>query len=487
MLKKLICLFCGVILTCALLTAAVSAATAEQVQITMPNVDLYFYADGEDLSQVRTGDVTATLGGEALTVDGLSRDQQGVFYVYLLDVSGSIPDSHFDAALQAVKDARTRLRSQDKLALISFGSEVRLLLQGGETAEEADAVLDGLQNTDKNTMFYTAMDELISFLDETSDMRRVAVVVSDGIDDTDAGVTQEELEQTLLRSGISVSALCIDTASAEDVAQFRSLLQISGGELYPFSPEDASATLESLLDRLSGGYLLELSAPNNLASGTEETLRADFGQGTVLELAVTPEDWVPDETPPAVLSASWDQNSGTIAVKFTEAVQGGDQPEHYVLTCSDGAVIPVSTAESADGVTFAVTPSEALPENQDVTLTLCGITDVSMEQNPVAAFRQVVSTGTPSTSSAASAAAAAAETSAGAAEEPLLSTGTILLLAAAAAAAAVAVVVIVRLSGGPKRKAEKPPREPKAKKPKKKDVKASSTFVFLDDEHKDAP
>jgi hypothetical protein len=78
------------------------------------------------------------------------------------------------------------------------------------------------------------MDALIELVLQTEDMRRVAVVISDGIDDTDAGMTQEELEDKLVRTGVSVSAMCIDTASEANTESFGDFIRLSGGELYVF-------------------------------------------------------------------------------------------------------------------------------------------------------------------------------------------------------------------------------------------------------------
>lgn len=471
MLKRLGYLIGAVMLLAALLSVSALAATAEQVQITMPNIDLYFYADGTDLSAIGADEIAATLGDVPLTVDNLTRDQQGVFYVYLLDISASMPKGHFDAVRQAIKDARAQLRSQDQMALISFGSDVQLLLHGGERTDEVAAVLDGLQNADHNTMFYSAMDALIKFLSETSDMRRVAVVVSDGIDDTDAGITQQELEDTLLKSGISVSALCIDTASAENQEQFERLLQISGGALYPFGADNAGTTLTTLLTRLSDGYLLELTAPNNLASDAAQLLRVDLGQDAVLEMTVKAENWVPDETPPAVVSATLNQSSGILTVKFSEAVAGADQPDCYILTADSGATISVTAPETEDGLRYTMQLAMPLPDDQ-ITLELSGITDVSMERNPLSTFQQVVKSAVQTP---------AEETQSVREEEPLISTGTLLLLLGAVVLVIVAILVILRLSGGAKQKKPKEKKQPKEKSEK---VNSSATFVFMKDEQK---
>lgn len=119
----------------------------------------------------------------------------------MLDVSSSMPSAHFRAAKQAVLDVYTGLSSRDKLAVITFGNDVALLLDGGESTDEVRAALESLAARDDSTMFNDAIGVLVDTATAVDEMRRVAVVISDGLDDTDAGISQGELELLLQHSG----------------------------------------------------------------------------------------------------------------------------------------------------------------------------------------------------------------------------------------------------------------------------------------------
>lgn len=462
-----------VLLIASLLCTGAAAVTVEQVQLCMPQVDVYFYEDGQDLSGLTAADVTAELGGEPLRVTGLSRAEQGIYYVYMLDVSASMPDDYFSAAREAVKGALSRLREQDQLALISFGSDVRLLLRGGESREKAAAALDALDNTDADTKFYTAMNALAELVSATEDMRRIAVVISDGIDDTDAGMTQEELEQKLVQSGVSVNGLCLNASSA-DVEGFRKLVEMSGGEFSTFGPDDAVSALTGLLTRLEGGWHLALEASSNVASGQETPLHVDFGGRDSLDLTVTPVDYVPDDRAPRVESAKYDRGAGTVTVVFSEPVNGADDLSAYALTTDAGETLAVASASAAeDGASCVLTPAAPLPENGSVTLTVSGLTDVSMEKNEM--YRYSAAIWSPQIA----ASAAPSPSAAPAGEEPLISRTTLIVLIAAAvlvAAAAVTIVALANRRSGDKKAAASREKE---KKEKPEAVKSTATFMFL--------
>lgn len=467
----------AIFLSVSLMTMGAAAFTVEQTQICMPDLDVYLYEDGSDFTGLTERDVAASLGGESLSCEAFGRSEEGIYYVYMLDVSASMPDDLFAAAKAAVSDACGRLREQDTLTLITFGNDVRLILSGSESIAGARAAIEALTNTDQHTKFYTAMGALVKQVAGTEDMRRVAVVFSDGIDSTDAGMTQEELEETLLSAGVSVSGMCIDSSTA-DVEGFEKLITMSGGELYTFGAENAAEVLTSLLGRLEGGWHIKLTAANNIASGKPTPLVLTVGSDRA-ELTVTPENWTPDDRAPRVENAGYDRGTNTITVTFSEPVAGGEELSAYTLMTGGGEELAISGAESADGVVFTLTPAAPLPEEGAVVLTVAGLRDLSMESNEMYKYtKELISGGTE-----------AAQTSAPTEEsaQPVISTVTIVIVGAAVLAAAAAAFVILKLAGKKPEDKEKAKesRKPRSRRDRPENVKNTATFMFLGKEQED--
>jgi ribosomal protein L12E/L44/L45/RPP1/RPP2 len=111
-----------------------------------------------------------------------------------------------------------------------------------------------------------------------------------------------------------------------------------------------------------------------------------------------------------------------------------------------------------------------------VTLTVSGLRDVSMEENELYRYSEVVIAGAQAQESAPSA-APAAETLR---DEPLLDVKTLVFFGAAglllAAGAAALVVRSVRGNAGKKRRPEKEKED--KKKPREKEEKPTATFMF---------
>ncbi|HPE16330.1 MAG TPA: VWA domain-containing protein, partial [Oscillospiraceae bacterium] len=419
--------------------------------------------------------------GERLTVVSLKPSSQPILYVYMLDISGSIPAAHFAAAKEAILTTCRNMGENDRLILLTFGNEVNVLLQGGESYDTVRSVLDPLEAKDRNTKFYDAMDKLIEIAYPVEDMRRIAVVISDGIDDTDAGMTQEELEALLTRCGISVNALCIDTSSEENVERFRGFMHLTGGELYLFGPDDAAEVLEEMVDRLDDGWHLVLAAEDNVADGSTRTLSIDFGGETQVATEVSLDKSTADTTPPEVLWAEYDRSAGRITIAFSEAVREADVLSHYTLRADGGKDVPLSSVSysDTDGWRAVLTPGEALSDSSVYTLSISGLTDASQEKNPLSVTRKLYPAGT-----AQSASPVPAETPD--ADSDLFP----MILLGAAVVLVVALVGLIVFLIRQKNRPAAPAKPEKAKKEAKKDPsvpreKQTARFMFTKGEKKD--
>lgn len=381
-MKKTFLLLTVGIMLCFALTLPASALTLEQVQASPPKFDIYVHGEGVDLSEVKTADVKAALGGSPLNCTGISRSEQGIFYVFMLDISASIPPAHFEAAKEAVLSTYSTLREQDKMAVITFGSEVNLLLSGGEDEDEVRSAVSSLYCNDNQTMFYTAMDKLIETATQVRDMRRIAVVISDGIDDSDAGMTQAELEDKLINCGISVYAMCIDSSSQANIDNFGSFIRLSGGELFTFGPDTAQAVLDTLPARLYDSLHIELMSRESIPGGEDLELNVQLGEFGSVSALLSSGKWTPDETSPYIESAVFSIENKTLDIVFSEPVSGADNVANYTLTDVEGNMIAIGSAAYTSAELSSVSLSfDVLPVEGQYKLTAGGICDLSLEAN----------------------------------------------------------------------------------------------------------
>jgi hypothetical protein len=381
MAKKLLAVL---LIICSMLCAQAYAVSLEQVQPVMPDIDVFVHSDGQDFSALKSENITATLDGKALKVGELAASDEGIYYVFMLDISKSIQQSYLDAAKQVVLNTYKQLRPQDQLAVITFGDKVTVLLSGGETADAVSQKTSAIKCTDNNTMLYDAMATLVKTASAKTDMRHVAVIFSDGVESSDQDITQEQLEQNLREGGVAVYALAVDTASDADTANFRSFVKVSGGELFVFSPSNAQQALTSLLKQIDEIWAVKLTADSNVADGKQHALEIKFGDLGTVSTDIAPTKWTADNVPPYVVSLDTDENAGTITVVFSEAMAKLDDVSCYKLEAPSGASVPKLTVASAEADTVTLAAA-GVSRADGWKLALSGLTDASMEKNPMPA------------------------------------------------------------------------------------------------------
>lgn len=359
-----------------------SAVSLEQVQPVMPQIDVFVRDGDTDLKTLQTEDVIATLDGTPLKTELLEPSSQGVFYVFMMDISTSISEAHIAAAREAVMNTYRQMGPDDQLALISFGSKVNLLLQGGESASEVEAALDTVHSTDNNTRFYDAMNTLVETASAQSNMRRVAVVVSDGEDDVDAGMTREELESILRRSGVAVYALAVDSASEETISSFSQFIRVSGGDLFTFSPDNADEQLAALQESIDEIWHLQFTAPSNVVDGENHELVIQFGQLDTLSVDICPTQWIPDDKAPYLVSVAPDTITDTVTLTFNESMSDLNNPANFVLKDASGSTVPFTITSVEPSC--VVLQCSSLDNPAGWTLEIKPLTDASMENNAMA-------------------------------------------------------------------------------------------------------
>jgi len=353
----------------------------------MPVLDVYLYNTESDLVGLSAKDITAALDGEFLDVAWFGPAEEmdsGTCYIYMIDVSASMPQSFFAAAKQAVIDSLGDLGANDQVALVTFGDEAKIVLRGGESREEAEAAFGELKANESNTAFYGGVSRAMELASGKSGMRNIGIVISDGHDDTQQGIVRSELEEKVRVSGLALYGMCPDNTGKALVDEFGSFVRSSGGEIFQFNSYSAAEKMQSLHELLAQCLLLRLSAPTNQADGKAHELTIHFGNNVTSTTSTEIVHWTPDTQAPEVTELSYDAETGCVRIGFSEPVSGGEVPGNYDLKSEKGEHVVLASVRDLDGkgMGFELLPEEP-PYEGMYTLTLSGITDCSMESNPV--------------------------------------------------------------------------------------------------------
>jgi VWFA-related protein len=187
-----------------------SVAQVRQLDIEAPAVRAYLEltdAAGAPLSQVPLASLSATLGewpAEPVNLLPFADTNQGIAYVFLVDISRSLNQELFALMVSGIKTWVEGMGDNDRAAIIAFGETSRLIVDFTHDKEALFSGLASLGPTDDLTLLHQALADaldLSSRLDADLPGRRAVVVFSDGKDE--GSVFEVEDVMVRLREGVA--------------------------------------------------------------------------------------------------------------------------------------------------------------------------------------------------------------------------------------------------------------------------------------------
>lgn len=351
-MKRLFITLAALLLAASFFTDTAQAAeklSIEQVKLAPPDMDVYVHTSADlNFDSVKPSDITADLDGQSYSVKSIENEgnsTEGVFYAFLLDVSASIPQDSLDAAVDAIKEIANDMNPADKLAVITFGDKVNVISDGSKPVNSTLKALKGIKADDQNTAFYSAMDSLIKVTKKAGDLRTVAVVFSDGVEDTKGDMTEAELIDTLKQSGVAVYAMQVGkNITADTTRHLKKFIKVTGGKVLEFNASNAQKTVKSLVGNLDSVYRLQLLANQDFDIKKDSKL-------TVKINGYDPLTWTVKKT-------AWEVADGNPAVKKRDMKSDGssDKKQSSEQASAD-ATEPINTKKISRQrkiITFAI-------------------------------------------------------------------------------------------------------------------------------------
>lgn len=238
-------------------------------------------AEGSPAGGLEPSALQARLGGTdtpVIRMEQFNPQSEGLAWVVLLDVSRSLDSSQFAGVQAAVRTLMSQMGPHDKMALMTFGAEVRTVCDyTGDQAVLAGA-LDTLNAEDENTQMYQGLLQALETArrqDDSLPARRAIVLLSDGSEDYYGGVSKDEVVNSLKIEPVPVYALGIYNERVNSDAALESMGEISrasGGQVWQCEAADLNGAVGSLLEEVRSKYLLRLDTSRCPQDGKEYRL-----------------------------------------------------------------------------------------------------------------------------------------------------------------------------------------------------------------------
>lgn len=284
-------------LLAALLTTRALAGEPAAIQITQAQaqgteVTAYVAVtdeSGAPVAAASMGQARATLGSQVAEVSSaksFATTGEGVLTIFLVDVSRSLDLSQFNRIRQALRDWITALGDEDRVAILTFGNQVRTLVAPTHDRIALTNAIDGLTPSDNHTALHQALAQGLTLgrhrgVDLPS--RRVLVILSDGHDDAPGGMTVEEVEMQLAEGSVPIYAIGFSharesTARKAGLAALGRFARRSGGLFIDASAGNPATAYAGMRDRIRAVERLQVRCATCTADGNRYRLLISMTQ-----------------------------------------------------------------------------------------------------------------------------------------------------------------------------------------------------------------
>lgn len=281
-----------IILVCPALANAATLTSVDISQTVQTEDALFIFFDvadetGEPLSGISSEDVIISIGRKDYvpSVQTMAKSELGIGYVFAVDISKSLSEEQFEGVREAIVSWIDGMGEMDQAAILTFGDEITLLSDFTADTAALQSIAEGIAPTDSNTQLYNGILRGLDVAKRQSTelpIRRVLVILSDGMDDFPSGATMAEVTEKADDAGVPIYAVGVeDRDNHAELNELGSIARLSGGELYLTEQDALLRGYETIYQRIQSGYVAQIVLDHTVADGSEKGLILSVKQGSV--------------------------------------------------------------------------------------------------------------------------------------------------------------------------------------------------------------
>lgn len=236
-------------------------------------------ADGENITLYVEGDEAVgepscqigMTACEDVTAENIQDAHMGFHTIVMVDNSLSVTkenSARVTDVLNGLIDARSE---QESMSIAVFGEDITFMVEKSQDAAALHAAVEQISRNDQDTYLTDILYDLLDTLDGTEYTR--FIVISDGVDNKDIGITKDELLKKLEKNSYPVYALGYiygdnDTALENMFA----LSRATNGEAFLLDEITDTAQITAELSDISGIWRICAQIPHDLMDGSRKNV-----------------------------------------------------------------------------------------------------------------------------------------------------------------------------------------------------------------------
>lgn len=292
-IKRITALVGAMVLTVAVFaTAGFGAvnATGERTTVINSLPELTVYSDTDRDYGLADKDIKVYVNDAETEFESAStfgESGERLICFMLIDVSRSLQSKDLDLIKESIESFAESLSGEDRIFLIPFGESVYTDKTAYEPRSEKFAkAVEAIVLKDDYTQLYQAMDAAVGLTETEAEAetegRRIAMVFSDGVDETTGGMlTGEEAVKRMADGGIPLYAFAVgDDKDGKD--KLGVLARSTGGAMDDLTANGAQESVKSFREVLDKTLVIKAKVKNSEDINDYFTLRVTANDEEVL-------------------------------------------------------------------------------------------------------------------------------------------------------------------------------------------------------------
>lgn len=230
--------------------------------------------------------------------------------VLCIDKSGSISDKQLENIKAALKNLLRKplFRKQDRLALVSFENESRVI-QWFAPSQKIYEKINELKNMKgRHTVLYDTLFDSLGYvnsdgIEASPPVFKRILVITDGQNDGGLRQNTTEVREKAIETGVAIDAVLLH-AKAKNIETMRSLANDTGGNFVSADGESIETAINKIFNDILGSYVvyfqrsIDSAAPKTARVGVQfqppdkkpstDSVQAKIPQSTVTDIHPTP-------------------------------------------------------------------------------------------------------------------------------------------------------------------------------------------------------
>ena len=197
----------------------------------------------------------------------------------LIDISTSMPSATRNNVIETLNKLVEIKSASEDMKIVTFGDELNILQDFSVDRYDLSNAIGKIKFDGTQSRIYDAIYNTIPAITPSGNKPTFyrTIVITDGVDDTDSGITKEELFIRLQNEHYLVDVIAVSRSETAENKELSAIVRMSGGRYFTLVPNTDAAELAKTLE-VSGYYYFEATVPGALLDGS--TRQVDIKDGT---------------------------------------------------------------------------------------------------------------------------------------------------------------------------------------------------------------